>query len=237
MNFIQYRQVREEKAYTCSRNLFLVCALLIGVFSIGCATFRGHGPTMQVPSASVYSSPQVPSEPMEATLVEGALRVPIRCTAREEGLVSFVNSDDGYCLLYPARFRVGDIRPGIANIYGPPLDQHALQPIATGVSILVLGSAADRTLVQIVDEHVKPYADQSPLTRTTAKLGGELAVVVEGVTDRVGSRQIFVIHNGIVYHLTFYPVDEAYPQAASDVEDLWKIVVASFSFLSFESNR
>jgi hypothetical protein len=55
--------------------------------------------------------------------------------------------------------------------------------------------------------------------------------VVEGGPGRTKSRQIFALHEGIVYHLTFYPVDEAFPQAAPDEEELWQTVTTSFSLL------
>ena len=45
--------------------------------------------------------------------------------------------------------------------------------------------------------------------------------MVEGVPGRTKSRQIFACQEGIVYHLTFYPVDRAFPQAAPDVEEFW----------------
>jgi len=52
-----------------------------------------------------------------------SVEIPASCAAQSEDRTPYFNLADGYCLLYPAYFRVADVRPGLAGFYGPPLDQ------------------------------------------------------------------------------------------------------------------
>lgn len=173
----------------------------------------------------------LPSQPTTLSSVE----IPTSCVAHSEDSAPYFNLTDGYCLLYPAHFRVYDVRPGVAGFYVPPPEQ-TIDPVFGALSILVEGPAAGRTLAQVVDHYVSVYqsGEGVVVTRSTATLGGEPAEVVEGPGDPVGSRQVFVLHNDTIYHLGMYPVDEAFPQAAPYVEAVWQAVSASFTFLPEE---
>lgn len=154
------------------------------------------------------------------------------CPANDPDTSPYYNLDDGYCLLYPTRFGVGDVRPGMVHLYGSKLDR-GTEPVMAALSIAVEGPAGERTLEQVVDEvagHALPHPGL-PITRTAIALGGEPAVVVEGLPWRTMSRQAFAIHDGLVYHVVVQPVDKAFPQAAPDVEAVWQDVLKSFTFI------
>jgi hypothetical protein len=157
------------------------------------------------------------------------VQLPDSCSARSAAVSPYVNVRDGYCLTYPTRFRVGDVYPGIFNLYGPPLDQ-SLEPLQAGMSIVVKGPAYGRTLAEVVDEVTAEFKD-FPITRTPSTLGGEPAEVIEGHGEPWRSREMFVIHNDTIYSLSVFPVDEAFPQVAPDVDELWQAVTSSFTFL------
>jgi hypothetical protein len=158
--------------------------------------------------------------------------LPDPCLGDSEDSALFVNPVDGYCLRYPARFRVDDVYPpGIANLYGPPHDQ-TLEPVMAASTILVADAAQDRNLADSVDGWLAQHSVHPVTQRQAGLLGGEPAEIVEGQGERSGLRAILAVHDGKLYALTFYPVDDRFPQAAPDVQALWDTVTRSFAFLS-----
>jgi len=184
----------------------------------------------QAPKLTVDQAATATPSPVATTLP--SVEIPTSCVAHSEDRAPYFNLADGYCLLYPAHFRVSDVRPGLAGFYGPPLDQ-TIEPVFGALSILVEGPAAGRTLAQVADHYVSVNrsGEGTAVTRSTATLGGEPAEIVEGRLDAVGSRQVFVLHNDTIYQLGVYPVDEAFPQAAPYVAAVWQAVSTSFTFL------
>jgi hypothetical protein len=162
--------------------------------------------------------------------------LPASCLLGSEHSLLYVNLVDGYCLRYPARFRVGDVYPpGIANLYGPPLDPHPLSPVMAAASLIVGEPIGDRTLSEAADLWLDRRQTQLPTRRIDGILGGEPAEIVEYQGELSGVRTIFALYEDRLYALSFYPVDERFPQAAPDVEELWQTVSDSFAFLPPET--
>jgi hypothetical protein len=162
--------------------------------------------------------------------------LPASCVLGSEHNLLYVNLVDGYCLRYPALFRVGDVYPpGIANLYGPPLDLHPLSPVMAAASLRVEGPAGDHTLSEAADLWLSHQQTQPPTQRINGVLGGEPAEIVEYQGELCGVRTIFALYEDKLYALSFYPVDEHFPQAAPDVEELWQTVIDSFAFLPPET--
>jgi hypothetical protein len=143
----------------------------------------------------------------------------------------YLKLEDGYCLLYPAGFRAGDVYPAVTSFYGPALDG-GTEPLQVGLTVLIEGNAFGRPVVDVVEDKLGELLMQGiPLTSTVGTLGGEPAIVIEGVPGRFGTRQMYAIHNDLVFHVTVYPVDPALPQATQDVRAVWSLVTATFTFI------
>ena len=71
-----------------------------------------------------------------------------------------------------------------------------------------------------------------PQTRLTQAVGGETALMVEVVLGKLGSRDVYLIHAGKLFHFTFWPAPPVVTDTAADVEDLYRTVTESFNFLS-----
>lgn len=155
----------------------------------------------------------------------------VDCVASDATQARYVEPNGRYCLLYPNRFHVADEAPGHVGIYRLPLDQ-SNEPVFAGLTVIDEGPANGTPLQLVVDTYIMNNGEGANIKRQALLLGGEAAEVVEGLPGRTGSRQIFVVHAGEVYHLSFYPVDPAFPQAAADIEALWQTVTASFTFSS-----
>jgi hypothetical protein len=154
---------------------------------------------------------------------------PAPCVPPGETLRAYFDPQGRYCLLYPATFRIADVAPGRVGFYGPPLDE-SIEPVFGALVVHVEDLPAGRTLAEVVDDHVAQYGDAYAITRVPTTLDGEPAEQVEGVGEMFRGRAIFALHDDLIYHLAFYPVDDRFPQAAPDVEAIWRTVTESFTF-------
>ncbi len=170
-----------------------------------------------------------PPVPASTVTARPAPSIPVNCIAKGEDLAAYFNLADGYCLLYPASFRVNPLYARITRFDGPPLDLTAA-PVFAALTILIEDAAGDRTLTRVVDDYVGQFGGGAPASRAAATLGGEPAQIVEGIPGRANSREAFALHGGAVYHLSAYPLDDIF-QARPDVEAVWRAVTTSFTFL------
>jgi hypothetical protein len=160
----------------------------------------------------------------------GAFTLPASCVPADQSLAPYVDPGGRYCLLFPNSFRIGDVTMDRANFYGPPLDQ-SIEPLFAMLAIQVAGPAEGRGLTEVVDAYVAENGLGQPVTRRAITLGGEPAEVVEGLPGRLLYWQAFVVHGGLVYHLTLSPKDPAVPQTEPDAQAAWQALEASFAFL------
>jgi hypothetical protein len=178
----------------------------------------------------------VPTATPLPAIARNDILLPGPCTQALGGTSLYVNAIDGYCLRYPARFWVGDVYPpGIANLYGPPLDAYPLQPLAAGSALLVQDAAGDGSLSQAVDAWLERQGAGAPIHRQVGLLGGQPAEFVAYQGDWTRVRVVLALYEGKLYNLSFYPDSERFPQAAPDVNALWETVIASFAFLPPET--
>jgi hypothetical protein len=168
------------------------------------------------------------ASPSTSIPLEGA---PESCAPHGD-LRAYFEPEGRYCLLYPAHFRIGDAAESHFVFYGPPLDE-TIEPVMGMLVIHVEDAPVGLTLDDIIDtdDEVIRSADPSLVTREPMTLGSEPAERVEGVGERSRGRVVFVLRDDVLYKLSFYPVDNRFPQAAPDVDAIWSAVVESFTFL------
>ena len=153
------------------------------------------------------------------------------CLPTDEGLVPFLNGDDGYCLLYPSTFEANSPQRGTLVIAGPALTEEP-EPLRVSLTIQNEGAAGGRTADEIADERLSEFeASKIPIERYSVSLGGEQAVGADSVPSRTLSRQVFVVHNNTAYVIALAPVDAAFPEATEQAEDLWETTLSSFAFV------
>jgi hypothetical protein len=143
-------------------------------------------------------------------------------------------TDPGYCFAYPQTFSVQVNPDGMAAgvyVWGPPLDESA-EPIRAMLSLHTQPAPAGKDLAGIVDDTLAQFTGlPAPELRQPITLGGEPAERLEWMPGREGSRDVFAVHAGTVYHLLFMPSLRDFPQAQADAEALFAAVVNSFTFL------
>lgn len=164
-------------------------------------------------------------------------RPALGCASGDVTLKTYFDPVGQYCLLYPARFTVGDVVPGDHVVfYGPPLDEYPLDPLRGALSITEPGLALGRTVTQVVDEFLQspePHQGQAPsIVRETITIGGEPAELLKDVQGEAAlTWQAFVVHANRIYHFVLFPMNNGMAKARPDIDAVWQAAQKSFTFL------
>jgi hypothetical protein len=150
------------------------------------------------------------------------------CPAATTGTKLLQDKDHGYCLLYPQEFAVENPNSNETMLYvGSPLNFEQAR------AYIEIQEAAGLTAAQIADKleaDVQAAIPGFAIKRSTLKLDGQEAVVLDNLPGQEISRQVIVVHNAQVYKLTFMPADKAVEDAYQQMESLYATVTDSFSF-------
>ena len=152
----------------------------------------------------------LPAETLQPTIASIVTETPANstsigaCPAETVDLKLFINSDDGYCFLYP--------------IEDTPFPPHMVVINPNGISggdflpgdALVevnIEAASGRTAAQVVDEKIAEAGEGFNITRSEILIDGKQAIVVDGLPAQDSWREVFIVDNDRLYHLLF----EAWP--------------------------
>jgi hypothetical protein len=149
------------------------------------------------------------------------------------GYDNYVDRANGFCFAYPPLFQAQVNEAGNPVLYGPALDG-SVEPLRASLLIEVEVAAENKTLDEIVDGYLAQFDGMNipPIARTELELDGQPAVMLEVVPGREGSRDLFMLHDGTLFHLMFMPSTRDFPQAVTDVELLFNGVVHSFGLIA-----
>lgn len=149
------------------------------------------------------------------------------------GLATYYAPENDFCFAYPAQFTLGETNPTRAELYGPALDQNP-EPLRAALYFEIRALQAGEDLTSVVDAYLAEFEGlpTPAIVRRTATLGGQPAEQLDVVPGREGSRDVFMVREGVLFHLMFMPSTRDFPQAAEAVEDLFLTVTSSFMFLS-----
>lgn len=205
--------------------LFSCCYPVILILLLsGCGS-----PAASQPPATATLPPPAPTDaplPTQETQSNG-------CPVATAEATPYTNNQDGYCLLVPNSFSISQPTEGLLVISGPALDE-SIESVQAMLTISRIGSSGGRTLAEIAQEAWS--AARSSYTQNTAQLGGDEAIMAEGLLIGEAEwtiKEVIVVHEGMAYKLTFTPVDESdgFAKAQPDIQKLWDAVIASFTFL------
>jgi hypothetical protein len=145
---------------------------------------------------------------------------------------TYVDHRDGFCFAYPADFGTQVNAAGHPVVFGPPLDS-SLDPLRASMLIEVEVAVQGKTLAEIVDGYLAQFAgmDVPVISRAPFELGGLPAEILEVVPGREGSRDLFMLRDGTLFHLMFLPSVHDLPQVKESLEVLFDTVVNSFGLI------
>lgn len=197
------------------QSLFLALILLFAA----CAPTPQPTPDNIIVPAPTEASTQAPTAQAET------------CPAATADLKLMVNTENGYCLLYPAEFTWDGSRMIILNPIGIGTPGDFPGEVWLVVSI---SEAIGQTAAQAADARfaeIMGNADLSGynITRTEIIMDGKQAVLMDGLPGQNANRLIFIVNDDRLYQFYFapwYPKDGTTP-----LEKLYQIIIDSFHFL------
>jgi hypothetical protein len=145
------------------------------------------------------------------------------------GTAPIYSPEDGYCFAYPVRFHRTDER-GPINIYGPAHGPGP-EPLYAWLAVEISALQPGQTLASSVEAFLAQFNGLPlPERRETVEIGGEPAELLEVVPGMLGSRDLFFVHGGKLFHLVFWPAPAVTSETAADVEELYETVRQNFHF-------
>jgi len=164
--------------------------------------------------------------PVVLTDPESDQAVTSKCSRSSEEVRLLINSVHGYCLQYPAEYDV--FYPNESEI---KLVKHSVLNVSEPSVSIMVHPADGLTVDQAVDQFLAVYTfPESGLVRESLTIDGEAAVMLDGMPGQEINRQVFVIHNDYLDHLTFMPMDKNQSEVYAQSETLYRTVVQSFNF-------
>ncbi len=184
------------------------------------ASFRAIFVLWIVSGCSPATQTSLPAETLQPT-------TPVRgiCPAETAALKLFVNTRDGYCLLYPKEDTAIPPYLIVIDPTGTPGDK----PGDAWVQITA-EAASGRTAAQVADGQITQAGGGFNITRSEILIGRKPAVIVDGLPGPDPWRKVFVVDNDHLYTLFFLPWSPN-TQGFAQLEELYSAVVGSLVFL------
>jgi hypothetical protein len=146
------------------------------------------------------------------------------CPASTEELQALLNSDHGYCLAYPAEYKVEKPNPNSTMlVIGGLLD-------ASNPRLEIRVEDWTGTKAEAIADEMQTEYPGFAIERSTATVGGEPAVVLDKLPGQDITRRVLFVHDGRQYVLDFAPADPSVDAFAGMVA-LYAAVLGSFTFV------
>jgi len=164
-------------------------------------------------SADVFTStPQGPESTPAQTSVNGTMEV-------------FSNDLVGLCFSYPQGYTQSPARD-IVSIVAPDLPGYAEK----GRFWLEISNSQNRTAETIADQEAWFAPPGMIFGRWNVMIGGEQAVVLDGMPGQELQRRVFIVRQQTLYMLGFWPVRSKNQAANDQMEALYAAVTSSWAW-------
>lgn len=197
---------------------------ILGWLASGCTAAQASDPrtvTVQptpsvVPQSSTPSPQVLPANPTEESAKDSS--------------ISYSSDRLGFCFSYPQGFTqmpYNDAVELVGRQIGPGDE--------AGLFWLDVGDPQGRTAEQIADQEVKDIVGLN-VESWTVSLGGEQALVRDGMPGQDLVRRVYIVHGGSAYILTFSPTRSDNATAGDQMEALYQAVTDSWAWSPCRAN-
>ena len=136
------------------------------------------------------------------------------------------NEPFDYCFAYPQGF-TQLIYNSQVEVVGP---QAGLGDSGAGLVWIEVKDAEGRTALEMAEEEVIAFGG-APL-RSSVMIGGEEALVLDGMPGQDAIRKVYLVHHGGLYTLNFSPYQPDNDTANAQMESLFASVTSSWVWMS-----
>lgn len=150
--------------------------------------------------------------------------------ARFGGIKPYQNDALGFSLFVPKDAQVNQGAENYVAIVAPT--GSGGHP---GIAMLTVEPANGQTSDQIVQQVIESTKAQMgagyevPIP-TAMGIDGSLGIAVSGLPGQDVTRQLFIVHNDLLYHIIFSPEDPQAGEPYQQMEDIYAMVVNTFNF-------
>lgn len=151
--------------------------------------------------------------------------------ARFGGVKAYTNETLGFSVFLPKDYQVNQSTEQYISIVAPAVEG-AGHPGLASISVEPAnGRTAEEAARQVYLEAKEILGEGGSVTITAAGVDGEPGYVVVGVPGQDMHRQMFVVHNGLLYWFFFTPDEPQHsPVSYTQMEDIFAMVMNTFHF-------
>lgn len=198
------------------RTIYLLALMSLIVILAACNSGEPGESAVATPDAPATEAPEL--APTEAAVESPAT---MTCPVATDTTHLLRDPRHGFCLLYPVTHKVERPNPQeVALVIGSLLN--AGDPRAS----INVTPAEGRTATDVADEIVAGF-EGFEITRSETAVGGETAIVLDGVPGQDIHRRVIFIHDDLLYQLYISPVD---PADTSAIDEFMDGILGSFVF-------
>jgi len=197
---------------------------LVPIFFILCVLVSSCN--TELPSTPVVSKVE-PPQPTVIDVFTPTSQEPESTPAQSSanGTTELFSSDEmGLCFSYPRGYTQISTKDTV-EFAAPDLPGSDVK----GLFWLEISDSYNRTAEVIADQEVT-FSPGLDLDRWTVTLGGEHAVVLDGMPGQELQRRVYVVHQQTLYMLGFWPVRSENQAASDQMEALYAAVTGSWAW-------
>ncbi len=160
-----------------------------------------------------------------ATHSEATNKIEARCVRNSEKTQLLMNSVLGYCVQYPVGYDIALLNDmEIMVVKRSPMN-------AEDPHLFINVKPADgMTVEQVADQLVADYSVPGlEVKRVSLKIDQEQAIVLDGLTGQDPNRQVVVVQNDRIVHMTIAPITNS-TDGLAQAEELYNTAIQSFTF-------
>jgi hypothetical protein len=218
-----------QETLMIKKQLLILIAMAVVLALVACASPTAIGTTQPsfsdqaatVDAATVQALPSKTPEPAAKPT----------CPEPMEGTQLLMNEEHGYCLLHPTEYNV--LFPPMETCLATVVNSMECQFVTfamtdTSTSAWInVDQASGRTAGEVADAEIAALGSDFNIERTDLTIDGEQAVLMDGLPGQDIVRRLVVVHNDLLYTLTFMPWD----QDDTALVNLYTTIVDSLHFL------
>lgn len=148
--------------------------------------------------------------------------------ARIGGVQLYTNETHGYRVYLPKNYEISETNPSSVLVMAPGVGHPGQERAAAFITV----EPANGRTVEEITEQIKAElgSGYNIPPGTVLGLDKAMAIILSGLPGQDVNRQLFVVYNDLLYHITFVPDAPQVGAPYLQMEDLYAMIVNTFHF-------